>query len=60
VLEPRLRGELEALFDLYLEDACAWHMRSDGSFIQACGDGGGRRAQTTLMKRWRGGITTES
>ncbi|MBE9154839.1 polyphosphate kinase 1 [Cyanobium sp. LEGE 06113] len=55
--DPALRHQLEAVLDLYLNDAGGWHMRGDGSFEQLPSDGDGQRAQATLMERWRGGLS---
>ena len=44
--------------DLYLNDSDAWHMTADGTYVQRRGEGPAARAQSTLMKRWRGGLTS--
>jgi len=54
--DPQLRGQLERLIELYLEDSGAWHMHSDGHFAQRQPEGDQRRVQPTLMERWRGGL----
>ena len=57
--EAPLRKELEGLLDLYLNDSDAWHMQADGTYARREGDGlGGKLVQTTLMKRWRGGLSS--
>jgi len=57
VEDPRLKGHLEGLLQLYLDDSGAWHMQSDGSFHQHPLEGTGQLVQRTLMERWRGGLT---
>jgi polyphosphate kinase len=59
VEDPLLRQQLEALLELYLSDTSAWHMQSDGRFIQHQPEGDVRLVQATLMKRWRGGLPVE-
>jgi polyphosphate kinase len=56
VEDPRLKGHLEGLLQLYLDDSGAWHMHSDGSFHQYPLEGTGQQVQRTLMDRWRGGL----
>ncbi|MCS5706277.1 polyphosphate kinase 1 [Synechococcus sp. FGCU-3] len=56
VEEPRLREQLEQLLELYLHDASAWHMTSDGQFHQQHLEGEEQLAQMELMRRWRGGL----
>jgi len=56
VEDPRLKGHLERLLELYLQDAGAWHMHSDGSFHQHPLEGTSQLVQRTLMDRWRGGL----
>jgi polyphosphate kinase len=56
VEDPRLKGHLEGLMQLYLDDSGAWHMHSDGSFHQYPLEGTGQQVQATLMDRWRGGL----
>jgi polyphosphate kinase len=57
VEDPRLKGHLEGLLQLYLDDSGAWHMCSDGSFHQRPLEGTGQMVQRTLMDRWRGGLS---
>ncbi|MEB3260891.1 MAG: polyphosphate kinase 1 [Cyanobacteriota bacterium] len=57
VEEIKLKKELEGLLDLYLNDSDAWHMGADGSFARQPSEAPPTLAQTTLMKRWRGGLT---
>jgi polyphosphate kinase len=57
ILDPRMRQELESLFDLYLNDTAAWHMSGDGSFDRRTPEGEKPSTQNTLMRRWRGGLT---
>jgi hypothetical protein len=47
---------LEGVLELYLNDDGAWHMAADGTYKQRPTEGKPRRAQHTLMKRWRGGL----
>jgi polyphosphate kinase len=54
--EPQLIKELEGVLELYLNDDGAWHMAADGTYVQTPKEGKPRRAQHTLMKRWRGGL----
>ncbi len=56
VEEPRLREQLEKVLELYLNDAGAWHMASDGQFHQLPPEGEGLLAQKEMMRRWRGGL----
>jgi polyphosphate kinase len=56
VEDPRLKGHLEGLLQLYLDDSGAWHMHSDGSFHQYPLEGTGQQVQASLMDRWRGGL----
>jgi len=59
--EDKLKKELEGLLDLYFNDSDAWHMQADGSFTRQTGDEATPAlAQTTLMKRWRGGLTSSA
>jgi polyphosphate kinase len=51
-----LRKELEGLLDLYLSDSDAWHMRDDGTYVRQPSEGQPILVQSTLMKRWRGGL----
>jgi polyphosphate kinase len=56
--EAHLMKELEGLLDLYLNDSDAWHMQADGTYARQLSDETKPvLAQTTLMKRWRGGLT---
>jgi polyphosphate kinase len=58
VEDPTLRQHLEGVLALYLNDAGAWHMQPDGRFEQLQQtDDEGQRAQATLMRQWRGGMT---
>jgi polyphosphate kinase len=57
VEDPVLRRELEALIVLYLQDTGAWHMQSNGQFLQRQPEGEQQLVQQTLMQRWRGGIS---
>jgi polyphosphate kinase len=59
VEEPAMRQQLEALIELYLSDTSAWHMQSDGRFLQQQPEGEQRLVQATLMERWRGGFSAE-
>jgi polyphosphate kinase len=56
VEDPQLRGQLEQLMELYLQDTSAWHMDSDGHFSQRQLEGERQLIQDTLMQRWRGGF----
>jgi polyphosphate kinase len=56
ISDPELRRHLEELLNLYLHDAGAWHMDPDGDFHQRPMTGEASLAQTTLMRRWRGGM----
>jgi polyphosphate kinase len=58
--EPRLREQLEQVLELYLNDAGAWHMTSDGQFHQLPPEGDGLLAQRELMQRWRGELKSSS
>jgi polyphosphate kinase len=58
VEDPQLREQLEQLLELYLEDSGAWHMQSDGSFIQIQPEAEAVISQSILMERWRGGLKT--
>jgi polyphosphate kinase len=58
--EEKLKKELEGLLDLYLSDTDAWHMQGDGSFVRQPSEGPPTLVQTTLMKRWRGGLTSSA
>jgi polyphosphate kinase len=56
--DRQLQQQLESLLDLYLNDSGAWHMNSDGTYSQRPPNGERQVSQTTLMERWRGGLTT--
>ena len=58
--DPELQAQLKALMELYLEDSSAWHMQSDGNFIQLQPEGDERLAQTVLMEQWRDGLKMSS
>lgn len=58
VEEPALRQQLQQLIELYLHDSTAWHMQSDGSFVQIQPEDEGLSSQNILMERWRGGLKT--
>jgi polyphosphate kinase len=60
VEDPELQAQLKALMELYLADSSAWHMQSDGNFIQLQPEGDGLLAQTALMEQWRGGLKMSS
>jgi polyphosphate kinase len=51
-----LRKELEGLLDLYLNDSDAWHMGADGTYARQPSEDKPTLVQSTLMKRWRGGL----
>ena len=53
VQDPELREQLMQLMELYLQDSEAWHMRSDGSFVQLQPENEGQVTQALLMKQWR-------
>ena len=54
--EAQLREQLRLLLELYLQDSTAWHMQSDGSFLQIQPEDDGLVSQNILMQRWRGGL----
>ena len=54
--EAQLSGQLRHLIELYLQDSTAWHMQSDGSFLQIQPEDDGLVSQNILMQRWRGGL----
>jgi polyphosphate kinase len=56
--EAHLMKELEGLLDLYLNDSDAWHMQADGTYVRRQSEGKPTLVQATLMKRWRGGLTS--
>jgi polyphosphate kinase len=53
VQDPELREQLMQLLELYLQDSEAWHMQSDGSFVQLQPENEGQVTQALLMKQWR-------
>jgi polyphosphate kinase len=53
-----LAKELESVLDLYLNDSGAWHMLPDGTYEQRPSEAKPKLVQPTLMKRWRGGLTS--
>ena len=53
VQDPELREQLMQLTELYLQDSEAWHMQSDGSFVQLQPENEGQVTQALLMKQWR-------
>jgi polyphosphate kinase len=59
VEDPLLRDQLKQLLELYLQDTGAWHMQSDGSFLQNQPEGDDRICQSILMERWRGGVKSQ-
>jgi len=56
VEDPQHREQLERLLDLYLNDSAAWHMQSDGQFLQRQPEGEQVLAQVQLVERWRTGL----
>jgi len=58
--DPRLKQQLEALLEEYFTDTGAWHMHSDGHFIQRQHSGTPKLTQQRLMERWRGGLPLEA
>ena len=56
--ESGLKQQLQQLIQLYLHDSSAWHMQSDGSFLQIQPEDEQQSAQANLMDRWRGGLKT--
>jgi polyphosphate kinase len=56
--EAHLRKDLESLLDLYLHDGDAWHMAPDGTYARKASEAKATLAQSTLMKRWRGGLAS--
>jgi polyphosphate kinase len=56
--DPEQKAQLMQLLRLYLQDSAAWHMQSDGNFVQIQPDSEGRLAQVTLMDQWRKGLET--
>jgi polyphosphate kinase len=53
-----LAKELESMLDLYLNDSGAWHMLPDGTYEQRPSEAKPKLVQPTLMKQWRGGLTS--
>ena len=60
VEDAELQAQLKELMQLYLQDSAAWHMQSDGNFVQLQPESDDRLAQTALMEQWRGGMKTSS
>jgi len=56
VQDPELRDQLMQLMQLYLQDSEAWHMQSDGNFVQLQPETEGQVTQALLMEQWRGGL----
>ena len=56
VQDPELRDQLMQLMQLYLHDSAAWHMQSDGNFVQMQPESEGQVTQALLMEQWRGGL----
>ena len=56
--DAQLSQQLRHLIELYLKDSTAWHMQSDGSFLQIQPEDEGMISQNILMQRWRGGLKT--
>jgi len=56
VADPDLRQQLKELMLLYLQDSAAWHMQSDGSFVQQQPETDRQVSQALLMEQWRGGL----
>jgi polyphosphate kinase len=56
--DAQLSQQLRHLIELYLKDSTAWHMQSDGSFLQIQPEDEGIISQNILMQRWRGGLKT--
>jgi len=56
--DAKLRQQLQHLIELYLQDSTAWHMQSDGTFLQIQPEDEGRVSQKILMQSWRGGLNT--
>jgi polyphosphate kinase len=55
--DPALRGRLEVLIGLYLNDnSSAWEMQSDGQYVKRQPEGDESGVQSELMRRWRGGL----
>jgi len=58
VEDAQLSQQLRHLIELYLQDSTAWHMQSDGSFLQIQPEDEGMVSQNILMQSWRGGLKT--
>jgi polyphosphate kinase len=58
VEDAKLRQQLQHLIELYLQDSTAWHMQSDGTFLQIQPEDEGMVSQKILMQSWRGGLNT--
>jgi polyphosphate kinase len=59
VEDPELKHQLEKLLRCYLDDnASAWDMQSDGTFVQRQPEDEPRAVQRDLIDRWRGGFST--
>ena len=56
--DAKLRQQLHHLIELYLQDSTAWHMQSDGTFLQIQPEDEGMVSQKILMQSWRGGLNT--
>jgi polyphosphate kinase len=56
--DAKLRQQLQHLIELYLQDSTAWHMQSDGTFLQIQPEDEGMVSQKILMQSWRGGLNT--
>ena len=56
--DAQLSQQLRLLVELYLQDSTAWHMQSDGNFLQIQPEDEGLLSQNILMQRWRGGLKT--
>jgi polyphosphate kinase len=56
VEDPELRQQLMQLMQLYLQDSAAWHMQSDGHFVQLQPETERQVSQAVLMDQWRGGL----
>jgi len=54
--DPELKRQLMQLLELYLQDSGAWHMQSDGHFVQQQPESDPRLVQSQLMEEWRGGL----
>jgi polyphosphate kinase len=56
--DAKLRQQLQHLIEVYLQDSTAWHMQSDGTFLQMQPEDEGMVSQKILMQSWRGGLNT--